>query len=285
MNSVLLYTGNVASSPTVLYLGRCRKVWVPLFELLDEYQLSRFVENKGSLASLLVEVLSAVYQRRFHELLAREKRKNYTPALAVPSREDTPHTFFKWRPFDTGIEGADLIAETFAKADARPVTIARKSLITQALKIHLSETIYGGRHQQFKAGWMTPAEYEQYLEEQKGVLVELDRQGLENTVAIAKNFLARTKRLMKARERFFAHSSETFHIFSEDLFGETAHEDKFSGFFATVFKDTLEIDFKSEIMTRKSGLSLANCSNADSAFSDKRLMALETEFQQIFLPK
>ena len=126
-----------------------------------------------------------------------DKLVQYRGGAELPSLEAKPHVFFKWRCFDASLPGSELIAEVFTKNEVQPMVMLRRSILEQALKIFLSEKIYGGRHQQFIAAKMSKEQYGEYLQQQQEISVTVEPEDITAIAAILDNFSHRTKVLIQ----------------------------------------------------------------------------------------
>lgn len=278
-NAILLYTGNVGSTPTIEYVQSSGKVVVPVVEQFDEYLLEKHVEGKEVLFPFLTEILSEFYEGRLHPYLLKPdlKTRNENVVLAPGT-----HTFFKWRPFDETREGAADFSALMTRYDVRPIVIRRRSLVDQAIKIHLSETTYGSRHQQFKAGTMGEDEYQTYLAEQAALRIHVDTAGVQDIITIATQFLRRTQRMIERRNAFFPkHAKGDIVVATEDLYTPYIDLERFNGLFSDLFGEPIEADIEGQILTRKAGLEVTNCTNYAEIVEQPRLRNIGEQYETI----
>ncbi len=277
-NVVIIYTGNVCSTPMIEYARLSKSIYVPGRELFDYYNFSK-ISNNINICKDLAEIFDALFLRKSCAYLESDGLLNYRGDRAVPSTLVKPHVLFKWRCFPPGAPGSHKIAEVLAANKATPVVMLRSSLLTQAIKVFLSERAYGGRYQQFKTSTMSKKIYESYIEKQKQISIVISDSDLKEIRKIAKDFLNSSITQIDNMHFYFPHVPQPYLIFAEDIFKPLIDFVQYEFALTTLFGDFDPLDTHREPTVRKGGLELSNCANLDMVLQDAKLRSLEERYQ------
>ena len=155
----------------------------------------------------------------------------------------------------------------------------RKSLGQQALKVFLSESAYGGRHQQFKAQSMSSEDYAAYLEKQDDISISIGDEDLPKIREIGENFVERTLQVIEAARYFFPHREVPDLLFAEDVFQPLIDVDRYNAALGKILGSPGTLSDQQETTLRKGGLEISHCTNPERAFEDPRIVDLEARYQ------
>jgi hypothetical protein len=279
-NLVLLYTGNVGSTPLVQLAGQHPQILVPVYEQFDHYQVVREHPDTDPF-DLLSDAMGKMLKREMSPFFESPKIKSILGRDDFPSREEAPHVVFKWRgaKFNPELPGGEKLLEVFHKNDVRGLVLARRSVVEQAVKIHLSEKVYGGRHQQFKAEALSDAEYEAYLEEQRRLAIEIDDEDLDVCRKLADQFLGRTLASIETAHAYFGRNHPPQLLITEQFLRPELDFDAWSRALTAMLGDTIQISPEMQPSVRKGGLDLRNCANPDRLARDPGLRKIEKRYQ------
>ena len=280
-NIILTFTGNVCSTPLTEYVRLAKTVFVPIREEFDQHRFSRYYTDGHPIGARLAEVLSALYRREHHAYLDRPELLRYRAGGEIPDRDSKPHIFFKWRCYRRDVAGGSDLAKVFERHEVHPIIIARSRVSEHGLKVFLSEKIYGGRHQQFRAAKMDADEYAAYLEHQAGVRVELRKEDLAEIRRISVSFFERTERLLELVRYLFANASAMRRVTSESIFKPQVDHNALNLFLNRCFGAGSEIPAEATIAERKAGLDIDHCRNPELAFEDPALVSLEKRYASL----
>jgi len=280
-NAVIIYTGNVCSTPMVAYAGLTRDVFVPFFERFDHAKFQVTVPDPSRQSAELAEALSALYERRHTPVFDHPRFVRYLDWAEIPSAAEKPHVLFKWRPFQPEMPDSHLITQAFERHGAMPTMIARQSVVEQAIKVFLTEKIYGDSHQQFTAAKMTAAEYDAYTEGQREMQVEISDEDLVVVHTKARQFLHRTKSLVRCAQYFFPHAPAPQVIISEDIFRPALDRERYNAVLSHLLGATQPLDAQTETDVRKAGLDLQHCANLEAVLADAELQAVEAKYNGV----
>ena len=274
--SVVLYTGNVCSTPFINAFKLVSGFCVPLHEHLDQHFI-KWKIPEAEAGEIFCEALAAVLKREYTPILDR---------LGISSEdllspEHAEHLIFKWRPFNAE-DAATAVAQKalFVEAQIQPFLIARRSLIEQCTKVIITERYYGNRWPQFKAAQMSSQQYEDYIAEQKTVMIELGDKDLETIAREARGFYIRTCRVLEMADRFFPGRNCKL-IVSESLFKPHLDKTAFRTLCSEEFgcaNTKLGNNIHIERSSRKAGLALSNVINPELVFESEDLMELEAQY-------
>ena len=278
-NIVLLYTGNVCSSAMIEYANLCDDVLVPVREGLDLYQFEKVFTDESQLCVNFSHVLSDIYDRKDYTFLQQNSLVHWRQGEPIPTAEQKPHLLFKWRAFSTNLPGSDVIGEVFRKNATAPIVLLRKSLSQQALKVFLSEKVYGGRHQQGKTQSMSEEAYVAYMKEQDAISITVTNADLTEIRNIATSFLNKTLKLIKSAKYYFPHHETPALLFAEDIFNPLIDVDRFNHALGAMCGAIAPLTLQQAPKLRKSGLNICHCANAEEVFHDPKIAALERQYQ------
>lgn len=278
-NAVLLYTGNVCSTPMVEYARLCPGVFVPMREEFDRYMFEKL--GLGDQAeSILAQSLEALFARRANAYLERPALRKYRPAADLPDLARLPHLLFKWRPFGDDTDQAGRLAAAFAGAGVRPVAMLRRMLLEQAVKVHLSERLYQDRHLQHRTEAMSAGDYAAFLADQRSQALVLHPADLPRIAAIARNFLNRTGQIISRAARLFP-GIPLAAVICEDVFRPLIDRARFQSVLRRMLDAPVTLPEGAEPKVRKSGPDLAQCANPELALQDPALQGLEARYQRL----
>lgn len=280
-NVVIGYTGNVCSTPMVEYARLIDGVWVPVLEQFDEYQLIERWPDSKHVSRRLAETLEALYGRRTCADLESDSLLEYRDHGRIPSPREKPDVLFKWRPHSSWARGGAQLRKVFANNDVRPVVILRRSLSTQALKVFLSEEVYGGRHQQFAVAKLSEQDYERYLDEQRRIRIELSAAAMLKVAKIAKNFLERTRLMIRNMNYFFAANRPVAAIIAEDILKPGIDVDRYEAVLSRLLNRSVQLPNGIRPAVRKGGLNIENCVNSGEVLTSRCLMRLEHKYLKL----
>ena len=273
---VILYTGNVCSTPFMNSFKRIPGFCVPVHENFDEYYI-RGVFPDCEPEKILFEVLSNLYDREFTPLM----RQLGFAEDDIKSLQEYPGLVFKWRPFTgNNLEYKKLLKELFTKMEVKPVIIVRQSLIEQAIKVVMTENHYGNRWPQFMAAGLNNEEYKKYIKEQETVVLELTTELLDKVIVESRSFLKKTRNVLNLIDTYFPQKRCKLAI-SENLFNPLFDEERFKEFCNSLLNTSIVVEkiAKTEKpKSRKAGLSLNNIQGLDHVKNNKTLCDLENEY-------
>jgi len=275
---VILYTGNVCSSPLNYAFNRVEKCFAPLHEHLDKYYLSKMWND--DIDECFVDTISDIKSNTYSQRCESLKIDDFTDNLSC---ENTSVFVFKWRPFEAVTkEGKIKQIKALESLNAVPVVLVRSSVVEQAIKIHMNEKVYKSRHLQFNAGKMTPAEYQKFIEEQADIKVTFEQLDINEVKNIAENFIERTRKTLLLGRRLF--DVKPTIVLSEDLFTPLINETVFCETFSRLLG--MKVELETEVptqkeFTRKSGLSLCNLLNIENVICDPQLVKLEDTYENL----
>lgn len=281
-NLVIIYTGNVGSTPVVQLAGRHPRAFVPVREEFDRYRIGKYAPGEDP-ATLLAETLDRLYRREPSPYLSHETVRSRREEDAIPPAGPVPHVVFKWRTegFGRAAPNAARLRETFARHGARALVLARRSVVEQALKVWLSEVHYGGRHQQFRASRLSEEDYEAYLLAQKTVSIRIDGAGLVRLRAIAGDFLRRTRLTIRAARFQFAHAGTPRLAISEQVLRPEIDYAQASRLLSAALGDEIRLSPDLAPAVRRGGLGIEHCANADAAATDPALRRIERRYRAV----
>lgn len=280
-NVVLMYTGNVCSTPMIEYAHLVDDVYVPVKEHFDFQRVLEVSPDESNVCGDFADILGKVYARESNVILEQDSLVKMRDGHPIPSLEQKPHMLFKWRSFPSDLPDSQKIVQVFSENDVHPLIMLRKSLSHQALKVFLSEKVYGGRHQQFKARAMSNEDYDAYLAEQDKLSVTLDAEDILEVRAIARNFLNRTLKMIDQTRFYFGHTNAPSLLFAEDVFAPLIDVDKFNGALSRVLgSEVTQLDSQKETRLRKGGLEVSHCANASEVLKNPKLKEFEARYQE-----
>lgn len=280
-NAVLTYTGNVCSTPMIAYAGLTGDVFVPVREQFDLYQIERVLDDPARQASELARTLAALYERRAAGLFEYPVFKRYHHWTHPPSIAETPHLMFKWRPFAMDVPDVGMIRDVFLRHEVGSLTIVRRSVVEQALKVFMSNKVYGDAHRQFKAARMSLDEYEAYIAHQGGLRVEVTAEDMLTVRKQASAYFRRSRLLVSATRFFFPSEGAPRFIIAEDIFRPKLDRERFNAVITSVLGDVKPLGEQAEPDVRKAGLDLSHCANLDSVLADDELKATEAGYLKL----
>lgn len=273
---IILYTGNVCSTPFLNSFKRIPGICVPAHEHFDEYFIRKMFPNCGP-EKILFEVLSDLYDRKFTQPMSQLGIAEED----IRGLEECPRLVFKWRPFTgNNLKYKTLLKELFIKMNVKPVIIVRQSLLEQAIKVVMTENYYGNRWPQFKAAGLSNEEYKQYIKEQETVVLELTSELLDKVIFEARSFLNKTKNVIGFIDTYFSQMDCKLAV-SEDLFNPLFDEERFNEFGSSLLDTPITVQKTAKTekpKSRKAGLSLKNIQGLDRAINNKTLCELESEY-------
>lgn len=275
-NLVILFTGNVGSTPLVQLAGRHPKICVPIAEDFDQHNFSKF-PIEVPLLEALAETIDCTFQRQMTPYLETRKRR----WDELPSQSEVPHMVFKWRvgSYADSEQGGQAVAEVFRRHNARPALLARRSVVEQAIKVHMTESHYGSRHPQFKAASLNDEEYEARLRAQESVSLHIDKEGLATCRKLAQSFFLRTKATLRGGRSHFGKRPEL--IFAEDFLRPEIDYGAASAILSHLLDDEITLGPDMSPKVRRAGLTLANCANLDALATDPHLRKIEHRYQEL----
>ncbi|WP_171210288.1 MULTISPECIES: hypothetical protein [unclassified Ruegeria] len=293
-NAVILYTGNVCSTPMIEYAREAKNVFVPFREQFDYYRISEQFPNEDTVCEEFAVLLRDLFERRNNPFFDDPGLIDFRGQRALPTKFEKANILFKWRCWNPSLKGVESIARVFQDHGAKPIIMLRRSLIEQVTKIHLSEKVYGGRHQQFAAAAMSAEEYQDYLEQQKRLRVRLTEDDIATLSATATKFIKRTRLLIDAQATFFGKKPLQV-IVAEDIFKPMIDYDAYNRVLNRVFPprsvfkrltgllsgpETL-VEPGSESAVRKGGLELSHCENIEDVWANAELAELEAQYKDM----
>lgn len=279
-NVVLIFTGNVCSTPMVEFAHLTPRVFVPVREQFDPHKFFAYVTDEAKQAETLAQIMGAAFARDGAAYAQWPPFAEILPDGRMPDRATTPHTFFKWRTVDPDLPRTHLLREMFVAHDVAPVFMLRRSLAQQALKVQLSEMVYGGRHQQFKVSNMKADAYAAYLNEQAAIRLTLGPEDIDAVEKTARMFLTRTRRLEEYRDFYFPHAGKRA-VIAEDIFRPEIDLDRYEATLERLFGEAIAIPRAADAPIRKGGLEIEHCANAEEVLADPRLVALERKYEAL----
>lgn len=279
-NVVLLYTGNVCSTPMVEFARTSDRILVPVREQFDPYQFEKLSPDADRWCATLARVLAALFSRDGKAYAEWPNLATLLPHRQMPDINTVPHTFFKWRSETTDRRGADDIAAVFLAHQVEPVVILRRSVVEHALKIQLSEMLYGKGHPQFHASRLDAESYARYIADQALVRMTLDEAAIDVIVERARRIALRTRRLISQRDFYFG-SNRRRAVIAETIFRPAIDIDRYETCLDLLFGDRVRIDPSSQTTIRKGGLEVTHCANAEDVMRDSRLVEVNGEYQQL----
>ena len=223
-------------------------------------------------------MLTALFQRESHSFLLNGAVGKYHGLSQIPDCQSVPHILFKWRPFDQKFGDGCRLREVFSRFDVVSALLLRRSIVAHSLKVYLSEKVYGGRHQQFKAGRMTTAEYQRYVQDQTNISIVLDQSDVNLVRDLAFHFFKITVQTFKRWRHFFSSVSDENIIISEDIFRPEIDFAEYSKRISFLMRDQLCFTSSNRISVRRAGLEVSNCRNSEIVMSDDYLMELENAY-------
>jgi hypothetical protein len=275
---VILYTGNVCSSPLSYAFNRVNDCFAPLHEHLDKYYLKKMSED--DVDECFVNTISDIKNGIYSQSCKTLKIKDFTKGSSC---ECNSVFVFKWRPFEAEtFEGKIKQRKTLDGLNPVPVFLIRKSVVGQAIKIHMNEKVYESRHLQFKAGKMTPDAYNEFIEEQTQIKIYFDQDDVNVVKKIAIKFIERTRNTLLLGSHLF--NMKPTILLSEDLFTPLIDEVVFCETFSKILDMNIELQSEvhsQEEFTRKSGLQLSNLSNLNEVICDSKLIELENNYNKL----
>ena len=281
-NLVMLYTGNVGSTPLIQVAARHPRIFVPVHEEFDGYKFIPFA-GKARPCEELARTLDALFRRKSAPYIDTEAVRAWRSTDALPTKTEVPHVVFKLRMdgYEPDQSGARALAEVFREHAVRPVVLARRSIIEQAVKVWLSETQYGGRHQQFKASEMTAEDYAAYLREQDRVSIRADTASLREIRQIAAEFLARTRQSCRAARQHLEGSARPRLLLREQVLTPDLDYARVSHIFSNLLGETIDLPPDMAPKVRRGGLGTDHCANFAEIAADRALRRIEYRYQAL----
>ncbi|WP_412552916.1 hypothetical protein [Shimia sp. MIT1388] len=280
-NVVLMYTGNVCSTPMIEYAHLVENVYVPVKEHFDFQRVLEVSPDESSVSKDFADILKTLYARESNVILEQDSLVKMRDGQPIPSVEQKPHMLFKWRSFPSDLPDTQKISEVFAENDVHPLIMLRKSLSHQAIKVFLSEKVYGGRHQQFKARAMSKEDYEAYLAEQDKISITADADDILEIRAIARNFMNRTLKMIEDTQFYFGHAGTPSLLFAEDVFSPLIQVNRFNKALTRLMGDDVaKLGAQSQTRLRKGGLEVSHCANAEEVLKNPKLRDFEAKYQE-----
>jgi len=277
-NVLIAYTNNVCSTPMIEYARLHKSIFVPVREHFDEHLFIEYINDREQFCPQLANILSFLYSRKNCAFFDRNELIDYRYGQQLPSLLDKPHILFKWRCYPRKLPESHKIVDILAENNVIPAIMLRSSLSEQAIKVFLSETVYGGRLQQFKTGNMSDDEYENYQIEQSQFNVVLSCEELEKIIDIADNFLRITIRLIELVHFYFPKTDIPFLIFAEEIFKPLIDYDRYNFVLSCLFGKIDPLDQTLKPPFRKGGLDLNHCANPELVFEDERMREMESKY-------
>lgn len=276
---ICFYTGNVCSTPFIQSFNRIKDTCVPIHEHLDEYYIQENIPDEDPVD---------VFIRAFSSLIKKEY-SGTLKALGVDvedigSCRDKRLIAFKWRPFlPKNRKKKNELLKYFKSLSLIPISIVRRSVVDQAIKVVINEKYYGTRWPQFNAAKMSKLEYEAYLGNQDKLSINLDNSDILYCINVAKGFHNRTKSTLSLSRELCKAKPKL--VISEDIFTPLINELKFIEFCESIGISVLKLDREKSIKvnTRKAGLNLTNVSNYDDIKNAPELRRIENAYQNTLL--
>ncbi|MEL6799129.1 MAG: hypothetical protein AAFO80_04565 [Pseudomonadota bacterium] len=280
-NLVILYVGNVGSTPLVQVAKQHPKTCVPIIEEFDEYE---FIPHCGeeNLFDALAETLDALYQRKRNAYLDGETVRRHRDTDEFPSVEMAPHMVFKWRPnsYRQRRAGSAVLPPVFAKHNVKAAVLARRSAVERALKVMMTEAQTGTKYPQFRAEKMSDAEYKAYMQEQAEVSIRIEGDDLVNLRELARSYYGKTWVLVHAAMFQFAHlGGPPPLIVSEQILKPEIDYDAVSDVLSALLCDDIRLTNDMAPTVRRAGLGIENCANLDELANDPELRDIERRYQ------
>lgn len=280
-NAVLIYTGNVCSTPMVSYAGSTGSVFVPFREEFDGYRLKEFISDPAQHGAELARTLSAFYARRCTGLFDHPDFRRFAKWKEIPPETTTPHTLFKWRPLLPASSGSARVAAVFESHDVQLFMLVRRSIIQQVLKILMTEKTYGSSHRQIAVGAMSKDDYANYMARQHDVRIQISADDIVLLRQLAETFLLRTRRLGKAAQYYFPHVRAPCIAISEDIFRPAVDRTRFDAVLADLLGEVRPLEAESDLDVRKGGLDVSHCANLEDVLADEALKGTEQKYQAL----
>lgn len=280
-NAVLLYTGNVCSTPMVDFARGIGDVYVPALEHFDRHKFVSYATDDAAYTESLSKVLDVTFGRQDHEYL----REIASKGAGYPFGDLTaPHVFFKMRVPDPSLGDRAPLAAVFARHKVRPVTILRRSVVEQATKMVMSIKHYGHSHMQFHASRdrMSDADFQQHQRDLAAMRVYLDAADIRDVRKTAFSILNARRTIRKAASSLFGHKKLDA-IITEDVFRPQLNADAYKAAMSRVLLNDLAFSVPEDSNFRKSGPDIENCANFDVVKADPVLRVYEFAYQRHIL--
>lgn len=280
-NAVLLYDGNVCSTPMIDYARNFADVAVPIREHLEYYKFKDKMSD-AEFAAFTSRELGAIFDRVVTPFMQRDDHEEFRTPSELPSKAECEHIFFKWRLLPYHIEETEAFTAVFEKAEARPVTLLRRSVAEQSLKIVLSKKFYGTIHPQFnmRVGDYSDEQYEEYLAQQAEVALTLEGDEIEEVIKFAKGFVWGGRRTRKDYSKFFP-GQEMPIVIAEDVFAPDLQVQTYKRVMSRILEAPLAFDGPLVAEYRKSGLNLEHCLNHEEVLAHPKLVELDAQHQDV----
>ncbi len=280
-NAVIIYTGNVCSTPMISYAGLTGSVFVPFREEFDVYRLSQFIPDPAQHGAELARTLSAFYERRCAGVFDHPDFKRFPKWKDIPPESVTPRTLFKWRPLLPAAQDSDRVAAVFESRDVQPLALVRRSIVEQVLKMFMTQKTYGTSHRQVAAGGMSQDGYANYIAGQRDIRIAISADDIALLRQHAETFLLRTRLLGKFAQYYFPHAGALRVVISEDLFRPALDRSRFNVVLADLLGQVRPLDSESEPNIRKGGLDVSHCINLEDVLADEALKETEAKYQMV----
>jgi hypothetical protein len=277
--TVVLYTGNVCSTPFVNAFKRLGGVCVPIHEHLDKYYISnKFPEDDAG--KIFSHVLRSLAKREYSKMV----RQLETSRPKLLDIDVAPNMYFKWRPFRS--EDDDVYEEqkrVLKDLDVEPIFILRKSIVEQCLKIVMNEKHYQTRHPQFKAVALSAEDYDYFVLQQSKLRLEISDEDIVRTIKETQIFINRTRHSIAVAKELFTDKQLKL-VITESIFKPMIDDEEFLKFChldLSLENSNLEGDGSFGAISRKAGLSMSNFINADILKENSILVGLESEYSTL----
>ena len=251
-NLILLYTGNVGSTPTMHFLKQCG-YFVPFREHMDEYKLKSMgsdVSHEG------LNFLRHVIEAKQYE----ERYKNYA-ALSDTEIIDRMPVAFKWRPHPRS-NSSDALRAYFQRLNLEPFFMFRRSVVEQAIKVKLNQIFFQTKNPQFITERLP---HDEYLELKQSAAefqhafsaTEIDEIGED-----VDKWIERTVRLLRLSQIFFPSKKPPI-LFAEEVISGSYNHAKAQQFFSSKLGVNLEPPKKITERTKKLGFRVEQALNSE----------------------
>ncbi|MEL7280802.1 MAG: hypothetical protein AAFY35_12555 [Pseudomonadota bacterium] len=280
-NAVLLYDGNVCSTPMIDYARNFADVTVPIREHLDYYKFKDTLSDAEFVAFTSRE-LGAIFDRVMTPFLQHHDVNEFRSPPELPSKAECEHVFFKWRLPPSRIENIGPFRDVFEKAEARPVTLLRRSVAEQSLKVVLSKKFYGNIHPQFamRVGDFSDEVYEDYMARQAEVLLTLEEDDIQDVIAFASSFVGGSRRIREDFSRFFPGHDLPI-VIAEHVFAPGLQVPTYERVMSRILGAPVAFHAPLVAEYRKSGLNLEHCANHEEVLAHPELVELDAKHQDL----
>ncbi|KPA23122.1 hypothetical protein shim_14160 [Shimia sp. SK013] len=280
-NAILLYSGNVCSTPVVDYATHLPSVCVPVLEDFERHRFVNFAPSDAVYCETLAEVFDCVFARRDHPYLADVARDTDGARGRLLSEEQAAHVFFKWRGPPRGFGGRAHLARVLRAHKVKPVTILRRSVIAHATKMVLSQQHYGNTHMQFQVSRekMSDEAFQAYVADQAQVRVQFGKKDIQAVRRKAYSILRRRWEISRTVRNIFG-QKRLEAVIAEDLFGRSVRIGPYEEAMSRFLEAGQRLPDGVVSQFRKGGPDVENCENYDDVCRDPALWTLERLYQR-----